>query len=140
MNDYERREMRVLRSKKTLALVSAAIVAAALAATGLSAVWAQVVQADTLGGIHFRVVSTSVNDFDSGWHIHPGLAIVQVREGTIQITQGSCTPRTIGPGETFIEVPYVPVRGVVSGRAVWTTTFLVKTEDPPATNVNSPCP
>ena len=132
--------MRILRSKKLIALAAAVLVAAALAATGLSAVWAQVVHADTVGGIHFRVVSTSVDGFDSGWHIHPGLAIVQVREGSLQITQGSCTPKTVGPGETLVEVPYQPVRGVAPGRAVWTTTFLTKTEDSPTLSMASPCP
>jgi quercetin dioxygenase-like cupin family protein len=132
--------MRILRSKKMITLAGVVVVAAALAATGLSAVWAQVVQADTVGGVHFRIVSTSASDFDSGWHTHPGLAIVQVVQGSLQITQGSCTAKTVGVGETFIEVPFVPVRATAVGRVVWTTTFLLKTEDPVLTTVASPCP
>ncbi len=132
--------MRILRSKKTIVLAAAALVAAVLAAAGLSAVWATVVHVDTVGGIHLRVVSTSASGFDSGWHIHPGLTIVQVREGSFQITQGSCTPKTVGPGETYIEVPYFPVRAVAAGRVVWTTTQLLKAEDPALTPVESPCP
>jgi quercetin dioxygenase-like cupin family protein len=132
--------MRIVRSKKTIALAAAALVAVALAATALSGVLAQDVPVDTVGGIHFRVVSTSADGFDSGWHTHPGLAIVQVREGSLQITQGSCTPKTVGPGETSIEVPYTPVRAVATGKVVWTTTFLLKLEDPERTAVPSPCP
>lgn len=132
--------MRVLRSKKMIALAGAVLVTAALAANGLSAVLAQVVPVDTVGGIHFRVVSTSANDFDSGWHTHPGLAIVQVQQGSLQITQGTCTAKTVGPGETSIEVPYLPVRAVATGKVVWTTTFLLKLEDPERTPVPSPCP
>jgi hypothetical protein len=133
--------MRFLLSKKIIVLAAALAVTATLTATGLSAVWAQVVQVDTVGGIHFRVVSTSVDGFDSGWHTHPGLAIVQVQQGSLQITQGSCTAKTISPGETFVETPFVPVRGIAVGRAVWTTTFLVKTEEPPTTPLStSPCP
>ncbi len=59
--------MRILRSKKTIALAAAALAAAVLATAGLSGVWAQVTHADTVGGIHLRVFSTSVSGFDSGW-------------------------------------------------------------------------
>lgn len=132
--------MRVLRSKKMIALAGAVLVTAALAATGLSAVWATVVHVDTVGGIHFRVASTSADGFDSGWHTHPGLVVVQVREGSLQMTQANCATKTVGVGETFIEVPFQPLRAVATGRAVWTTTFLTKSEDPVATPVASPCP
>ena len=133
--------MHVLRSKKMIVtLGSTAVVAAALAATALSGVWAQSVQADAVGGIHYRVVSTSAFDFDSGWHIHPGPAIVQVREGSLQITQGSCTPKTVSAGETYIEVPYVPVRGVATGKVAWTSTLIGKAEESLSTPVASPCP
>jgi hypothetical protein len=108
--------MRALRSKKMIVTLGSTVVAAAaLAATALSGIWAQSVQADAVGGIHSRVVSTSAFDYDSGWHIHPGPAIVQVREGSFQITQGSCTPKTVSTGDTYIEVPYVPVRAVATG-------------------------
>ena len=132
--------MRILRSKKFLALAAATVVAVALAATALSAVWAQVVHVDTVGGIHFRVFSTSADGFDSGWHTHPGLVVVQVREGSLQVTQVGCTPKTLGPGDTFVEIPYTPVRAVATGRAVWTTTMLVRVEDPVTSPASSPCP
>jgi hypothetical protein len=132
--------MHFLRPKKLIVLALAVLAAVVLSATAISAVWAQVVHIDTYGGIHLRVVSTSADGFDSGWHTHPGLTIVQVREGSLQITQGGCTAKTVGPGETFMEVPFQPVRAVAAGRVVWTTTFLLRTEDPTMTSIPSPCP
>lgn len=131
--------MRVLRSKKVLALLGALLVCAALSATALSGVWSQWVAADG-GSLHFRVVKTIANDFDSGWHIHPGPAIVQVTLGSFQITQGSCTARTVNAGDTFIEVPYAPVRAVAVGRIEWTTTLLGRAEETLLQPVPSPCP
>lgn len=131
--------MRVLRSKKVLALVGALLVCAVLSATALSSVWSQWVAADG-GTVHFRVVRTSANDYDSGWHIHPGPAIVQVTLGSFQITQGSCTARTVNAGDTYIEIPYLPVRAVAVGRIEWTTTLLGRAEEALLTPVASPCP
>ena len=133
--------MSVLRSKKKiLALAGAMLLAGILAGVGISALTAQVVVAD-FTNIHFRVVSSAASDFDSGWHFHPGLTIVQVQKGSLQITEGSCTPKTVSAGETFIEIPFVPVRATATGQVVWTTTFLVRYEDPVTTPVTtSPCP
>ena len=134
--------MRVLRSKKAITvLVTTMVAAGALAAVGVSAVIGRTVVADG-ENIHYQVVRSVADGFDSGWHIHPGLAIVQVQEGSVQITQaGSCTPKTVGPGETLIEVPYTPVRAVATGRFVWTTTFLVRYEEAVTIPVPSPpCP
>ena len=132
--------MSVLRSKKKiLALAGAMLLAGVLAGVGISALTAQVVVAD-FTNIHFRVVSSAASDYDSGWHIHPGLAIVQVQKGSLQITQGSCTAKTVSAGETSIETPFVPVRATATGQVVWTTTFLVRYEDPVTTPVTSPCP
>ena len=131
--------MRFLRSKRILTVVGAVLVAGALAAVGISAVTSQTVLADGTN-LHIRVIKTAANDFDSGWHIHPGPAIVQVQEGSFQITQGSCTAKTVGAGETYIEVPFVPARAVATGRIVWTTTLLGRYEDQLLTPVASPCP
>ena len=130
--------MRVLRPKLII-LMGVVLVAGTLAAVGI-AVTSPAVLADGTN-IHFRVVRTAASAFDSGWHTHPGLAIVQVQEGSFQITQGSCTPTTVGPGETYIEVPYVPVRAVATGQIVWTTTLLVRYEEPLSTPLTTnPCP
>jgi hypothetical protein len=132
--------MGVLRSKKLIVLVAAVLVAAVGAAVGISAVLSRTVTAD-FTNIHFQVVHTIATDFDSGWHHHPGLAIVQVQQGSLQITQGSCTPKTVSAGETSIEIPYVPVRAVSTGTVEWTTTFLVRYEDPVLVpETTNPCP
>jgi hypothetical protein len=132
--------MHVPRSRKALVVLASTLVAVgALAAAGISAVVKQDVLADG-ENIHFRVLHTVADGFDSGWHIHPGPAIVQVQEGAFQITQGGCTAKTVGPGETFIEVPYLPVRAVATGRIVWTTTLYGRYEEQLLTPVTSPCP
>lgn len=132
--------MSVLHSKRVVAVVAAIAVAGGLVAVGIAGVLSQTVVVDGTN-IHFRVVRTVANDFDSGWHMHPGLAIVQVQEGSLQITQGTCTAKTVGAGETLVEVPYTPVRAVATGFVRWTTTFLVHYEEPALIPVaTSPCP
>ena len=132
--------MRVLRSKKMMALVGTLLAAAALAAVGLASVWTQTVRTDS-NNVRLRVVSFVASDFDSGWHTHPGPAIVQVTLGSLQIYQGSCTPKTVSAGETFIEVPGVPVRGVAVGRVDWTTSLVILYGSGAQTPVTpSPCP
>ena len=131
--------MRFLRLKKIYVLAGAVLAAAAITAVGISAVTSQTVLADGTN-LHIRVVKTKAYDFDSGWHIHPGPAIVQVQAGSLQITQGSCTPKTVAAGETYIEVPFTPVRGVATGDVTWTTTLIGSYEDKLLTPVTSPCP
>ena len=132
--------MRILRSKKAIAvLVSSVVAVGALAAAGISAVINQTVLADG-ENIHYRVVRTAADGYDSGWHIHPGPAIVQVQQGSFEITQGSCTAKTVSAGDTFIEVPYLPVRAVATGRVAWTTTLYGRYEENLLTPVASPCP
>ena len=121
--------MRFPRSKRFVVLAVVTVAAAAAAAVAIAAVTSQRVMAEG-NSLHYRFVKTEANGFDSGWHVHPGLAIVQVQEGSLQIYQGSCTPRTVGAGETYIEVPWEPVRGVATGRVVWTTSLLVNGPDP----------
>ena len=121
-------------------MVAAVLGCGALTGAGLAGVWSQAVQAD-FTNVHVRVVHTIASDYDSGWHYHPGLAIVQVNQGTFQITQGSCTPKTVTAGSTYIETPYVPVRAVAQGKIDWTTTLLVRYEDAPLIPLKtSPCP
>jgi hypothetical protein len=111
-------------------LASTAVAAGVFAAVALPALVSQQVINDA-NGVHFRVVRTVADGFDSGWHVHPGVAIVQVQQGSFQITQGSCTPTTVGAGQTYIEVPHLAVRAVAMGRVVWTTTLVTNPGDPP---------
>jgi hypothetical protein len=139
--------MRLLRSKRMLVvLASTAVAAGVFAAVALPGLVSQQVINDA-NGAHFRVVRTVADGFDSGWHVHPGVAIVQVQQGSFQITQGSCTPTTVSAGQTYIEVPHLAVRAVAMGRVVWTTTLITNPGDPPQipwvdyspSNTN-PCP
>ena len=116
--------MRVLHSKKILAVLAGVVAAGIGAAIAIAAVTSQRVVTDT-GNIHLRVQKTTAEGYDSGWHIHPGLAIVQVQEGSIQIYENGCTPKTVAAGDTFVEIPYEPVRAIATGHVVWTTTFVV---------------
>ena len=132
--------MRVLRSKKLMILAGAVVAAAALAAVGLASAWTTTVQTDS-NNVRLRVVSTIASDYDSGWHMHPGPAIVQVTLGSFQFYQGSCTPKTVSAGETFVEVPGVPVSAVAVGRIDWTTSLIVPYGSAVSTPVTpSPCP
>jgi hypothetical protein len=116
--------MRVLRSKKFLVLLAVLVTAGSAVAIAIAAVTSQQVITDTTN-MHLRVQRTIADGFDSGWHVHPGLSIVQVEEGSLQIYENGCTPKTVGAGDTFIEVPYLPVRGIATGHVVWTTSFVV---------------
>ena len=116
--------MRVLRSKKFLVLLAGLVTAGSAGAIAIAAVTSQQVITDTTN-MHLRVQRTVADGFDSGWHVHPGLAIVQVEEGSLQIYENGCTPKTVGAGDTFIEVPFLPVRGIATGHVVWTTSFVV---------------
>ena len=132
--------MRVLRSKKVLAVAGAVVVVAALATVALGSIWTQTVLTDS-NNVRLRVVKSIASDYDSGWHTHPGLAIVQVTLGSFQIFQGSCTPKTVSAGDTYVEVPGVPVRAVAVGRIDWTTSLILPYGSAPSTSVTtSPCP
>src|SRR5712692_530379 len=122
--------MRVLRSKKVMMLLTVLIVGGATAAVAIPAVVSQQVINDNTS-VRFRVVRTVADGFDSGWHVHPGIAVVQVQEGSFQIYQGSCTPKRVGAGETNIEVPHLAVRAVATGRIAWTTTLITNGGDLP---------
>lgn len=120
--------MRVLRSKKFLIVLAALVTAGTAAAIAIAAVTSQQVITDTTN-VHLRVQKTIAEGFDTGWHVHPGLAIVQVQEGAIQIYANSCTPTTVAAGGTFIEVPFQAVRAIGTGHVVWTTTFVLNGPD-----------
>jgi hypothetical protein len=119
------------RHKKLAVL---AILVTGLVALGASMAFAGVVSQQVLfppnnaansGPANVRIVHTIADDFDSGWHTHPGPAIVQVQEGQFKIYQQGCEPKVVGKDETFVEVPGVPVRAVAKGPIEWTTTLVI---------------
>ena len=131
--------MRVLRSKKFLVLLAGLVTAGTAVAIAVAAVTSQQVITDTTN-VHLRVQRTVADGFDSGWHVHPGLAIVQVEEGSLQIYENGCTPKTVAAGDTFIQVPFQPVRVIATGHVVWTTTFVLANSAAPVTPVSgTPC-
>ena len=94
------------------------------------------------GSVSAEVLITRTGDpdgLDSGWHTHPGPVIVQVEEGYFKLYQGSCAPKIIGPGETYVEVPNMPVRAVSKDAITWTTTLIIPDSAAPRTNVSGPC-
>src|SRR5436190_22309452 len=108
-----------------VAIVVAIVFGAAIAGASFAVadvIISQKVLADTTN-VHLKIVRTKANGFDSGWHVHPGPAIVQVQRGHLWITQGGCKARDVGPNETFIEIPDQPVRAVATGFVKWTTTL-----------------
>lgn len=130
----------VFRSKKVIALVAAVLGAAVVAAVGLAGVWNTTVSQDT-NNLHMRVVQTTAGNFDSGWHIHPGVVIVNVTKGSLAFTGANCITKTYSAGDSFIEVPYVPARVVGLGELTWTVTYILGYGDALATPVSqSPCP
>ena len=116
--------MRVLRSKKFLFPLAGVVIAGIAAAIAIPAVTSQSVITDTTS-VHLRIQKTIADGFDTGWHVHPGLAIIQVQEGSLQIYENGCTPKTVAAGDTSIEIPYQPVRAIATGHVVWTTSFVL---------------
>jgi quercetin dioxygenase-like cupin family protein len=39
----------------------------------------------------------------TGWHSHPGLLLITVKEGTVEFYDDKCTKRTYATGQSFIE-------------------------------------
>lgn len=115
------------RSKRfVLALLAVIASGAVLVAVASAAVISRQTLAEGEGlRYRFERVATDASGVDTGWHVHPGLVIVQIESGSVQFYQGSCTARTYGPGDTLVEVPWKPARFVATGAAVWTTSFLV---------------
>ena len=93
-------------TRKSIAVVALAVLPIGLGggAAVYAAVTSQQVATDT-NSLHLKVVHTTADGFDSGWHQHPGPVIVQVQRGYFKIYQGSCAPKIVGPGETYIEIP-----------------------------------
>jgi hypothetical protein len=120
--------MHFLRSKRFLVVLIGVVAAGVTAAVALPAVISQSVITDTTS-VHLRVQRTAADGFDTGWHVHPGLSIVQVEQGSIQIYENGCTAKTLGPDDTFIEIPFQPVRAIATGHVVWTTTFVLNGPD-----------
>jgi hypothetical protein len=144
--------MRVSRSKKWLILSAVGVAASVGGGVALATVTSTVLS-DThpAGGsaneVRLRVVrnqfvpSADQPTFDSGWHTHPGPVIFQVQEGHVKITQGPpCRTRTLGPGQSYIEIPEHPVVARTKRAAKWTTSYILAADRPLMTPTAGPCP
>jgi quercetin dioxygenase-like cupin family protein len=129
--------MQRFRSKAALTVAGVVLLALTLG-VGIGYAASTVVRDTT--SVRLRVIQSEfANGFDSGWHMHPGVVIVQVQEGSFRIYQGGCRATVVHSGETYLEVPFVPVRAVAKGNIKWTTSQILPSTDPPMTNVPNPC-
>lgn len=95
----------------------------ALATPGFGVIAAPVVARATVDADHFKLkLHDSSNPADvaiqqvtispggyTGWHTHPGPAFVLVKSGTFTLYEGddpSCTGRTYGAGQSFVDAGY----------------------------------
>ncbi len=140
--------MGVLRSRKWIALAVLTLSGAVGVGVALATVTSAII-ADTGAGpatsVRLRidrtqfVPSADQPTFSSGWHTHPGPVIIQVQEGYLKITQATCHPNVIGPGETYFETAELPVLATANQAAKWTATLIVPADKPLRTNVVGPC-
>jgi hypothetical protein len=65
--------------------------------------------------------------------------IIQVQQGYLKITQATCHPNVVGPGETYIETPELPVLATANHEARWTATLVVPAGVPLRTPADDPC-
>jgi hypothetical protein len=121
--------MRKFRSKKAVALAAWTVIAAVGVGIAAAAVTSTVL-ADT-NVVRERIVrSESTGAFSSGWHTHPGIAIVQVHKGYFKIYDQTCVPTIVEAGETYIETPERAVNVVGKGHMKWTTTLILANSAP----------
>ena len=133
--------MRILRTKKWAVLI-AFVVGGAIGASAAIAATTINVAADT-NTVRERIAQISTDGgFNSGWHTHPGPVIVQVQDGYLKITQNTCNPTVVGPGETYIETPGQPVIATANKATTWTITEIFPNSapgDPDREAATNPC-
>lgn len=121
---------------KRLTVLAIGALAAAVGVGVASAVVASTILADT-NVVREKIVRTQFTPsadqptFASGWHMHPGLAVSQVQEGELIVSQ-NCRSTKLRPGQTLVEVPYLPVNASANRATKWTTTFILADSTPGA--------
>ena len=125
MHQLTRRPLRLAAAAAALALAVAAALAALprdqAAATPSSGVTAELLARGTIGHAgHLRAAGVKLQTRgpvdvatvhvtfqpggSTGWHVHPGPALVTVKTGQLTLHRAKgCRSRTFGPGETFLE-------------------------------------
>jgi quercetin dioxygenase-like cupin family protein len=137
--------VRPLRSKTSWIVLAVLALALAVGVGVAAATLTQSVVTDT-NSVRLRIVhsdfvpSDDQPEFSSGWHTHPGPVIVQVQQGYLKITQATCNPNVIGPGETYVETPGLAVLATANKEVHWTTSMILPGGVDPATPLASgPC-
>lgn len=127
--------MKRFRSNKAIVLAGCALIAAVAVGVAVATV-APTVFADT-NAVRERIVRTQFTPsedqpiFNSGWHTHPGPIIIQVEEGYLKFfREGMCEPTIIGAGETYIEVPELPLLAKTKVATRWTATGILPNSTP----------
>jgi hypothetical protein len=134
----------LLRSKKRWIVLGVLVLAASVAVGVAVAAVTSTVITDT-NSVRLRIVRSSFvpsadqPEFTSGWHTHPGPVIVQVQEGSLKLTQGTCHPNVIGPGETYIETPELPIIATANKAVKWTTSMILPVGGAVSTPAADPC-
>jgi quercetin dioxygenase-like cupin family protein len=86
------------------------------------------VKFETKGPTEVSVLTLTVEPGGStGWHTHPGLAVISVADGTGKLYSTDCTSQEFGAGEAFIEAgddAATLFRNEGSAPAVLTVTFM----------------
>jgi len=125
MHQLTRRPLRLATAAAALALALAAALAALprdqAAATPSSGVTAELLARGTIGHAgHLRAAGVKLQTRgpvdvatvhvtfqpggSTGWHVHPGPALVTVKTGRLTLHRAKgCRSRTFGPGQTFLE-------------------------------------
>ena len=80
----------------------------------------------------------------TGWHHHPGMVIVAVASGTIELWDTSCGKKAYGPGspngQVFIEaLPHAHQATSTNGATVYVT-YVAPSANPPAFRVEEQVP
>ena len=112
--------MKAFSWKALVALLGSSLVLVAVSISVAFAATAPAQKAivDEYGNLRLRIVESDYTptaadpNYDSGWHTHPGLAIVQVKAGTFDITQVGCTPTKVGRADVHRDPEHSGARGL----------------------------
>jgi hypothetical protein len=141
--------MPVLRPKTKWIVLACLVLAAAVGVGVAAATLTSTLVSDThpAGGpasdVRLRIArfdfvpSAGQPTFSSGWHTHPGPVIVQVETGRLKLVQ-ACTTTVVGPGETYIETPELPLIATAKRAAKWTNSFILPADKPLSSPASEP--
>lgn len=80
----------------------------------------------------------------TGWHHHPGIVIVTVKEGTIQMMHSDCSTHEYGPtsehGSVFVEGEQRVHEASSAGGAVVYATYVAPDASPPVFRIENDVP